>query len=440
VAVDVHQYNLPTRGEDRPAKLQELIKGLKGPTLVYCQSPHSAAAVSRQLIREAMKTRPLTCASAAHWMADNFHPEWSAVKAISHGVGLHHGAIPRALQQQMVRMFNTGAIRVLICTSTLIEGVNTSAENVIIYDRRKSKNVLDFFTYKNIQGRAGRMGRYFVGNVFVLERPPTDEDVVVEYKLEDQASDTPIGMLIQLDDSDLTDESRSRIEDELQGSFLSRETIRLNGSLDPRVQNELARRVDEMLRSGDRALLWSGFPQGLQLLTSCELIYQYISGPYLAGRGISSGRQLVWHLRNVSQKDGIPGYLHRVVNGRLSGQSAAEKIDEALKIIRNVVTFRFPRDLMVLERIVKEVSSRLKMPAPDYSTYTEASENMFTPWAIAALEEYGIPIQLAKKISSHLDRNDLDRSLERLRAIDWTETPGLSNFELDLLRSVQDAL
>jgi hypothetical protein len=112
----------------------------------------------------------------------------------------------------------------------LIEGVNTAAENVIIYDRRKSKNVLDFFTYKNIQGRAGRMGKYFVGKVFVLEKPPDDEEFVVDYAVDDQNSDTPLSLLMQLDDKDLTSASKERVAEELKKSrLLTEATLRLNG-------------------------------------------------------------------------------------------------------------------------------------------------------------------------------------------------------------------
>ena len=158
VAVDVLQFDLPRGGEDRPNKLVELARSIDEATLIYCQGPGSAVKVARRLLREVAKMPIAACAATAEWMSENYHPEWAAVEALRHGIGLHHGGIPRALQQHMVRLFNEGAIKFLICTSTLIEGVNTAAKNVIVYDRRRNRNVLDFFTYKNIQGRAGRMG------------------------------------------------------------------------------------------------------------------------------------------------------------------------------------------------------------------------------------------------------------------------------------------
>ena len=78
-------------------------------------------------------------------------------------------------------LFNARKIPFLVCTSTIIEGVNTVAKNVIVYDRRKSKDVLEHFTYKNIEGRAGRMNQYFIGRVYVLETLPPDQSFTVEF-------------------------------------------------------------------------------------------------------------------------------------------------------------------------------------------------------------------------------------------------------------------
>ncbi|MCS3933983.1 hypothetical protein M2175_009014 [Bradyrhizobium elkanii] len=440
VAVDVVQFDLPTRGDDRPSKLIELARSIMGSTLIYCQGPGSAVKVARRLLHGATKELIGECASTANWMAENFHSEWIAVEALRYGVGLHHGGIPRALQQHMVRMFNEGSIKFLICTSTLIEGVNTVAENVIVYDRRRNRNVLDFFTYKNIQGRAGRMGKYFVGKVFMLERPPQDEEVVVEYSIGQQNEDTPMSLLLQLEDNELSELSRSRVNDVFENSFLSADTLRMNASVPPETQNSIALAVQENLESGSTLLLWRRFPKQVELIAVCEIIVSLLSGPRLNDLGIRSGKQLAWHLNMVGQSKGLAGYLSEVAAGILPGQSVSDEIDVALKIVRNVITFQFPRDLMVLNRIISEVAERFEMSAPDYSIYAEAAENLFLPAPIAALEEYGVPIQIARKLSSYLDQYDLDRALQDLRAIDASELVSLSEFERSLIASVQPTI
>ena len=441
VAVDVVQFNLPSRGDERTEKLVQLCSSLESPTLIYCQGPGTAGRLADILLRQVATAAVPACAEAATWVAANYHPEWIAAKALQHGIGLHHGAIPRALQQHMVRLFNEGAIKFLICTSTLVEGVNTAAENVIVYDRRRNKSLLDFFTYKNIQGRAGRMGRYFIGKVYVLEKAPADADVVVEYPVGTQDLDTPIGLLLQLDDEELTDLSKSRVAEALEGSFLSAETLRANGSLDPKVQNALGLRMWELMQEDSHLFAWRQIPQQPQLLMACELIMGHLSGPRYNNYGISSPSHLAWHLRAIERSNGIPAYLSDIAAGVLSYQNVSDKIDDALRIIRNVITFRFPQDLMVLNRIQAELSHRLNVATGDYGFYAEAIENLFMPPALAALEEYGLPIQLAKKLSASLyPHQDVEDVIAKLREFDIEGAQHLTSFERELLHAVQESL
>jgi len=95
------------------------------------------------------------------------------------GVGVHHGRIPRALASRFVTLFNQNILPVLICTSTLIEGVNTAAKSVLIYDKTIFRRNYDFFTFSNIRGRAGRLGQHYVGQIFLFHPPPAQEHIEV---------------------------------------------------------------------------------------------------------------------------------------------------------------------------------------------------------------------------------------------------------------------
>ena len=133
VAVDIQNFNLGMRSEERKEKLLELVITLDSPTLIYCQAPASANKIAEYLIQEAGLMPVPEMQEIAAWISEHYHPEWNVAKAISLGIGIHHGGVPRALQQYIVKLFNEGIIKKIICTSTMIEGVNTSAENVIIY-------------------------------------------------------------------------------------------------------------------------------------------------------------------------------------------------------------------------------------------------------------------------------------------------------------------
>ncbi|MBS0251337.1 MAG: DEAD/DEAH box helicase, partial [Proteobacteria bacterium] len=212
VAVDVINFGLPRNGPDRDDGLINLCRTIDGPTIVYCQSPSRATHVAKLLIERGDLSPIGEVDHAIEWIAKNYDPHWIVCDALRHGIGIHHGGMPRALQQYFIRLFNARKVRFLVCTSTIIEGVNTAAKNVIVYDRRKSREVLEHFTYKNIEGRAGRMKQYFVGKVYVLEAPPPDQTFTVEFPLGTQDAETPMSLLLDLPDEDLEPISKSRIE------------------------------------------------------------------------------------------------------------------------------------------------------------------------------------------------------------------------------------
>lgn len=88
----------------------------------------------------------------------------------------------------------------LFCTSTIVEGVNTNAKTVIVYNNPSGENAAGRkFLLLNINGRAGRYLKHFVGNIVYLDketlRIETSEDVSLDFKtLSDQ---------VLLDDLDL---------------------------------------------------------------------------------------------------------------------------------------------------------------------------------------------------------------------------------------------
>lgn len=64
---------------------------------------------------------------------------WSLIGALENGIGIHHGKFPKYIQNEVLRLFNNKVISYLFCTSTIIEGVNTSAKNVVIINNSVGK-------------------------------------------------------------------------------------------------------------------------------------------------------------------------------------------------------------------------------------------------------------------------------------------------------------
>lgn len=72
------------------------------------------------------------------------------------------------------------AIKYLFCTSTIIEGVNTSAKNIIYFDAKKGSNIVDYFDYSNINGRAGRMMVHYIGKIYNFNPPPEKSNIIID--------------------------------------------------------------------------------------------------------------------------------------------------------------------------------------------------------------------------------------------------------------------
>ncbi|EFB72048.1 MULTISPECIES: DEAD/DEAH box helicase [Providencia] len=434
VAVDIQNFNLEMRSEERKEKLLELVATLDTPTLIYCQAPPSANRVAEYLIQEAKLTPVPETQEIAEWISEHYHPEWNVAKAISLGIGIHHGGVPRALQQYIVKLFNDGIIKRIICTSTMIEGVNTSAENVIIYDRRLKNSTFDYFTYKNISGRAGRMNKYFIGKVFMLEAPPLEQGLTVEYPIGHQDENSPMGLLMQLENEYLTDISRGRLQDVYANPVLSPTTLIENRHVPIERQVEVAETIIHDLQSNSNLLDWKGIPEPSQLNYLCELVYN-LEGGNLMDYGISSSLQLVWHINELRTQKNLPAYLSDAVKNRRQEHTPSEAINLRLKFIRNMVCFRLPRDIMAVNNIQADVLAKKGVEPGDFRFFAEQLENMFLDPLLTALDEYGIPTQISVQLknlilpSEHL--NDL---LDKLRSLaPKIEHLQLTHFEKNLM-------
>lgn len=99
---------------------------------------------------------------------------WVVTRALKKGIGIHHGLVPKYIQNEIINLFNNRIIHTLICTTTITEGVNTTAKNMIILSYKKGKKDLKKFDAKNIEGRAGRFLQHYRGRVFILEKKFND--------------------------------------------------------------------------------------------------------------------------------------------------------------------------------------------------------------------------------------------------------------------------
>lgn len=443
VALDVTVYDLPRDDSVRCEELIKILPALENPTLVYCQSPAKSALVADALMRSGKFPEMFATADVVDWLTKEYPEQWVFTKALRCGIGIHHGNIPRALQQYVVRAFEQGHIKIIICTSTIIEGVNTIAENVIVYDKRIGAPNLDSFTFKNIAGRAGRMTRYFIGKVFVLESPPADDESFnVQIGVQNQDEKTPFSLIVDLPPEDLKPISVRRLEDVAFDSPLSLPTLRLNRHVPIEDQYAVHAAISRDLLLLEDSLVWTGVPKPHQLLAVCNLIYDQIDrGRSLGGYGVTSGTGLKAELDRLRMEASFRPVIEHWVARKRFDQSISDAVESALRFMRRYVSFTFPRHLMAVSHIQAEIYRSVgRERFGDYSFFAARAESLFMESGLFALDEYGIPPELARRLGR--DAGEVRTLAEGLRLVEEADLTarGLHPFEREVLADVLSSL
>lgn len=89
---------------------------------------------------------------------------WIGTQAVHHGVVLHHGDIPQETREVLEALIRDNAVRLVICTSTLAEGVNLPIRSLVLYSVQRRRpggqqpEAMLARDIKNLVGRAGRAG------------------------------------------------------------------------------------------------------------------------------------------------------------------------------------------------------------------------------------------------------------------------------------------
>ncbi|MBI1200866.1 MAG: DEAD/DEAH box helicase [Rhodopseudomonas sp.] len=254
VAVDT--YDLRSVGDKENRLTEELNRRENWPALVFISSPDRANQLAERLAESENFT---SVDDFPEWIDENFGKGWNLSKIVAAGIGVHHGRIPRAMASHFVRLFNSGELPVLICTSTLIEGVNTAAKSVLIYDKQINRRNYDFFTFSNIRGRAGRLGQHHVGAVYLFHAPPDQEAIEVEPPLFGDLDKAPDELLVHISEEDTTPAISDRMAGLAQTMRLTPGELRLASSVGLEDAAALKQRVEASSRSGAR-IHWTGHP------------------------------------------------------------------------------------------------------------------------------------------------------------------------------------
>lgn len=417
VVSERHQVNL-NNGEDSIERLIELSSSLEDPTLIFCQSPASANKVAKAFFNSNKFERTYENNDLADWLRSNYHSQWILPDCLEYGIGIHHGKIPRAIAQKCIKLFNEGKIKYLICTSTLIEGVNTKAKNVVVYDNKIAKTKFDYFTFNNICGRSGRMFSHFIGNIYLFHEPPVAELPLVDFPIFSQANDVPEKLLINVDIEDLNESSKRKLNKYFEQNILSQETLRKNSYIDLDKQLKLASFIQSNLNGIHNLMKWEQYPTNEQLKSACKLIWNYFVSSKKQIYGVSSGEQLHFRLNQFRGAKNIKNFIATIIEAEITQtpDSINNAIELAFDIQRHWINFQFPRYLMSLGDIANDIFRKNNLPLCDYSYFASLVECYFMAPYVIPMDEYGLPIQISNKIGEITKiSSNIDDALEQLR-------------------------
>ena len=132
-------------------------------TLVYVNKPKQAQELAVRLSRH----RPQLLDSelidrAVKSIAELVDPRYSMIDAMKAGVLFHHGKLPDSLRLYVEHVFRQlENPSILVTTSTLLEGVNTPCDRLVILSPKRGRSHLRQSQFRNLMGRVARFNQIF---------------------------------------------------------------------------------------------------------------------------------------------------------------------------------------------------------------------------------------------------------------------------------------
>ena len=109
------------------------------------------------------------------YYSQSVNENYSLCETLKKGFAYHHGKIPIHVRRTLEKAMRLKLVSNVVCTTTLMQGVNLPAQNVIIrnphlYIRHYPDEAeLTSYEMANLRGRAGRLLKDFVGRTIVLD-------------------------------------------------------------------------------------------------------------------------------------------------------------------------------------------------------------------------------------------------------------------------------
>jgi hypothetical protein len=427
--------------EYKETVLFELLESLcDEQTIIYCSSPNRVRYISKAFASYLeQKSTPLSTKTypLSDWIKTFIADDWSLLTSLTHDIGIHDGALQKHITTSIIDYFNTGDLKYLFCTSTIIEGVNTSAKNIVYLDETKGRNnPVDYFDYSNIKGRAGRMMVHYVGKIFNFNKPPERSDILIDIPFFQQ---NPIKdeVLIQIDESNVKHKDTEQYKTIVAIPANEKELIKNNG-LSVHGQKSIIDILRERIQPDYSLIAWTDFPKYPQLSYVLNLAWDYLALPGDIAGSITKSK-LVKMTFDYGYNKNINYLIDSQFNydkglDRNKNRSDADLRDEAIQIVfqamKHWFQYKVPKWLSVMNELQRFICNERGLRCGSYSYYANLIENDFIRENLTILLEYGIPSSAIRKLENSIPKElHQDNVLNYIREHGLNQQRGLLQYE-----------
>ncbi|MEP7736993.1 DEAD/DEAH box helicase [Nocardioides sp. 31GB23] len=175
----VGELVLAQRATSVPMRIALVAHALAGNTpgnVIYVNGPSEAEKVAKAVYEQlpALAEADTEIDDLRDLIKTAVHSRYLLADVLARRVAFHYGNMPLVVRTEIERLFGEGKIHYLVCTSTLLEGVNLPCRTIFMRNPQKGPgNPLREGDFWNLAGRAGRWGKEFEGNVVCID---TDDE------------------------------------------------------------------------------------------------------------------------------------------------------------------------------------------------------------------------------------------------------------------------
>ena len=417
--------------DEKEEKLFQLLNDLSEPTIVYVRSPKRSENLAKKYM-EQFSLKEKKKFPVFEWIDENISSDWILKKFLENGIGLHNGQYPRHIVNSQLDYFNSGDLKIIFATTSLIEGVNSIAKNVVIYDMLKGTHKITYFDFNNIKGRAGRMMKYYTGNIFYFDNPPERKDEFIDIPVVDQDYDLQSEILLNIDENDLKQSKLEDFQKLVEGVPEDLIEIFKNNYYDVEKQKSLFK---YLISNGEQldVLNWSTPMPDYDVLSETFRIIN----EGLIGKGGAAHRYTAkkcQQIINNNLSSAIQTELQHLYNKEENSYKGREELlNEAISnifsFIKNQAKYEIPKVLSILQSIVNYIQ---KSDSADYSLFIAKLEHEGVDENLSVLLDFGVPSSALRKIRIPRDVEAIDYVKENLELL----SNRLLNYEIAKLSQI----